>query len=334
MARVRLPSHVYRVTNRVGKVYTYYQPGRSSRDPGKRIRLPDPDENYDSFLHAYAVARGLRVEKPTNDVLALVEAWQASPEWSALSPKTRAEWARYVGRIVQEWGRLQVAGIEPRHVLWLRDKYASTPASANNLLRCLSSMLAWSVPRGWRRDNPCREVKPLKGSMPYEPWPLSMIEEARRELRDDQWHAVALALYTGQRLGDVLAMRWDAIRDGRITVRQAKTGKVLAIRPHRDLQSILDAIPRRAVTILTTIRGTPWTVDGFKASWNKRKACKGVVFHGLRKSAVVTLLECGCTTAEVQAITGQSIEMVEHYARGRDQARLADAAVLKWERQK
>jgi hypothetical protein len=37
-----------------------------------------------------------------------------------------------------------------------------------------------------------------------------------------------------------------------------------------------------------------------------------LVFHGLRKSAVVFLLETGCTDAETAAITGQSRDMVEH----------------------
>ncbi len=55
------------------------------------------------------------------------------------------------------------------------------------------------------------------------------------------------------------------------------------------------------------------------------------MFHGLRKSAVVFLLEAGCTDAEVAAITGQSREMVEHYAREVNQRRLAASAVLKWE---
>jgi len=52
----------------------------------------------------------------------------------------------------------------------------------------------------------------------------------------------------------------------------------------------------------------------------------------LRKSAVVMLLEAGCTDAEVSAITGQSRQMVEHYARQVNQKRLAAAAILKWER--
>ena len=50
-----------------------------------------------------------------------------------------------------------------------------------------------------------------------------------------------------------------------------------------------------------------------------------------RKSAVATLLEAGCTTAEVQAITGQSMQMVEHYAKQVNQKKLAASAILKWE---
>ena len=91
--------------------------------------------------------------------------------------------------------------------------------------------------------------------------------------------------------------------------------------------------------LLTNTRGQPWTKCGFKASWQKalrgplapiREA--GLVFHGLRKSAVVMLLEVGCTTAEVQAITGQSMQMVAHYAKQVNQKTLAASAILKWER--
>jgi len=55
------------------------------------------------------------------------------------------------------------------------------------------------------------------------------------------------------------------------------------------------------------------------------------VFHGLRKSAVVFLLEAGCSTAEVSSITGQSMQMVEHYAKEVNQPKLARSGMLKWE---
>ena len=89
--------------------------------------------------------------------------------------------------------------------------------------------------------------------------------------------------------------------------------------------------------ILATSPGTPWTRDGFEASWSEERLLvrgtqparhcrvgrRRLVFHGLRKSAVVFLLEAGCT--------GQSRDMVEHDARQVNQKRLAAAAILKWE---
>jgi hypothetical protein len=80
-------------------------------------------------------------------VAALVEAYTEAPEWEQLAESTRLNWELYLKRITDAWGPLEVRGIEPKHVLALRDKYADTPAAANNLLRCLSSLLSWSSPR-------------------------------------------------------------------------------------------------------------------------------------------------------------------------------------------
>src|SRR5262249_32944926 len=128
--------------------------------------------------------------------------------------------------------------------------------------------------------------------------------------------ACALALYSGQRQGNVLAMKWSDVREDVMSVVQEKTDCHVVVPVHRDLAPILCAIPKRSVFILTNSHGTPWTKDGFRTSWGKMTAKlafrAGLVFHGLRKSAVVMLLEAGCTDAEVSAITGQSRQMVEH----------------------
>jgi integrase len=60
---------------------------------------------------------------------------------------------------------------------------------------------------------------------------------------------------------------------------------------------------------LVSTEGTPWTSDGFRASWGK--ACKlagivGVTFHDLRGTAVTRLALAGCTEAEIATITGSS----------------------------
>jgi integrase len=250
-----------------------------------------------------------------------------------------------------------VASVEPRHVLALRDSFAdltppnagkgveggplhkNRPSAANNLLRSLSSMMSWSVPRGWIKFNPCLSVKKLKAGSPYEPWSWEAICLLEKEGRADLWHAAALALYTGQRQGDVLKMRWSDIRENMIAVEQEKTHKKLWIPMHKALKRILKAVPRFGESILKSARGEAWTTDGFKTAWQKEMdreklaalRAQRCVFHGLRKSSVVMLLEAGCTDAEVSAITGQSREMVEHYARAVNQKKLAAAAILKWE---
>jgi transposase len=47
----------------------------------------------------------------------------------------------------------------------------------------------------------------------------------------------------------------------------------------------------------------------------KRFREERLVFHGLRKNAVIALLEVGCTEAEVGAIVNMSEQMVRHYGR-------------------
>ena len=173
--------------------------------------------------------------------------------------------------------------------------------------------VSWSVPRGWRTDNPCLLIPKLKGGEGYEPWPWEMIELAREHLRSDLWRGAALALYTGQRMGDALGMRWDHVSGNIVTVAQEKTRKRVAVPLHEDLRKILAEVPKTAVTILTSTAGTPWTKDGFKTSWQKAFAAPakagapwplkpirdaGLVFHGLQEercglSAGGGLLRCG-----------------------------------------
>ncbi len=128
-------------------------------------------------------------------------------------------------------------------------------------------------------------------------------------------------------------MRWGDVRDGVIFVRQQKTGKELEIRVHRDLSVELGRTPRKALTILSDAQGRPLKPDTLRDRLQRFAVGHGhkVVPHGLRKNAVNALLEAGCSSAETAAVTGQSLQMVEHYAKCRSTRRLASAAILKLE---
>lgn len=335
---VQLPPHVHCVRSR-GKTYYYFQPHRCTASAGQRVRLPGEPTDPD-WWDAYREAARLPAPKVRTDTIScLIAAYTKSPEWHGLAESTRKEWDRYLGRVRDVWGDLQVRAIEPKHVLALRDKYASTPASANNMIKALAGMLSWSVPRGWRTDNPCREIPYLDGGDPYEKWSDEEIALARGKLPLHLWLPIALAYYTGQRQGDVLDMGWQKIKDGAVEVWQQKTGKWVWIPLHRDLKVVLDRVPKTSVKICTTSRGTPWACGRSYASslaleikaHKELEPLRKRQFHGLRKSAVVAMLEAGCTTTEVASITGQSMQMVEHYAREVNQKRLATSAMDRWE---
>lgn len=312
-----------------------YQKGRGTKSAGPRIRLPN-DSNSAEFYRAYAQACGVQPTEPTKTVDKLIVAYRASREWTQLAASTRRDYERYLARISAAWGRLDPASIEPHHVVSLRDVYSDAPGAANALVRSLSALLSWGVPRNWRKDNPCRDIPKYALGDGAQPWSWEVIKRAELGLPAHMWQAAALALYTGQRQSDVLGMQCAAIRDGRISVKQDKTNKELTISVHRNLQAILSIIGiDRDGSVLRNTRGLEWTGDGFRASWATAKSnipeLEGFTFHGLRKSAVVFLLEAGCTEAETAAITGQTMQMVAHYAKGVNQQKLAAAGMLKWE---
>lgn len=272
-------------------------------------------------------------------VAALIAAYRASAAFGAHAPNTQRNWCRHLARIEVLIGSKPAGALRKRDIRTLRDAFAATPAEANNTLRALSATLSWGARRGWLQENPCLKFRGLMyRPAPYRAWSADAIALLEREARTDLWAIAAIALYTGQRLGDCLALTWRDAADDLIALRQQKTHRPLVIPMHRRLQALWQTLPRRHETVLTNRCGRPWTVNGFQVSWRKelqREALQpiraaGLVFHGLRKSAVAMLLEAGCSDPEVMAITGQSPAMMDHYARDIDRSRLIATAVATW----
>jgi hypothetical protein len=165
----------------VGVIYFSFHPFRGTKRAGPRVRLPGYPANADGtpnaeWWAAYRAASGIGAARPgAGTFTALIAEYQQSPEWKALALATRKEWKRHLRLIEASCGGLQAAGVEPKHVVKLRDSRASTPADANNLLRVLSALFTWGALRGWRGDNPCRLVPKLKIGDGWAPWPWDAI---------------------------------------------------------------------------------------------------------------------------------------------------------------
>lgn len=105
--------------------------------------------------------------------------------------------------------------------------------------------------------------------------------------------AMDLALLTGQRQGDLIALKWSDILDDEIHLQQQKTGKRRAIGITPDLEQALDRcwlLPDRADHILTRKGGGRYTSEGFRAVWQRtmnramrlRAVLTRFTFHDIR----------------------------------------------------
>jgi integrase len=242
---------------------------------------------------------------------------------------------------VERWGKFKADDIRPKHLLAMRDSLADTPTTANHLVSIVKTLWQWGIPREYATINPARELKPIKvereGAKPWPAWALKLIgERARWEVRT----AVALGLYTGQRMADVVAMSMRDVTGDRIAVVQSKTNKRLTLPVHQSLAPVIEACRKRGVSnLVPRPGGEAHNAEQFQALWQREMAkdwaaplrAAKLSFHGLRKSAATTLKEIGATDAQIQSVTGMSKPMVELYTRHMDQEALALSAVQLWE---
>ena len=121
--------------------------------------------------------------------------------------------------------------------------------------------------------------------------------------------AMLLAINTGQRQGDLLRLPWSAYDGTTIKMKQRKTGAYVPIPVADTLKAVLDAAPKISPIMLTSSEGKPWSESGFQSAWGKatiRAGIRGLTFHDLRGTAVVTLARAGCNEVEIYSITGHT----------------------------
>jgi integrase len=274
--------------------------------------------------------------------MTIIAQYKAAPEFTKLAGSARRSYLAYIKLIEEAFGDLPVAALADRRVrgefkAW-RDKFANTPRKADFVWTVLARILSFAKDRGIIAVNPCEKggrlyVADRRDNVWSEQDIASLLSIASKDLQ----LALMLAIWTGQRQGDLLRLPWSAYDGSHIQLRQSKTGRRIAMPAGGPLKAFLDATERKGPIILTNSLGQPWTSDGFRTSWGKvcdRAGIVGLTFHDLRGTAVVRLAIAGATVPQIATFTGHSLRDVEaildaHYL-GRD-IQLAQAAVLKLE---
>lgn len=334
MPRAKSRAHVKVVRPARGGIYHYFDTGQ--RTPkGTKIykRLPQPGARDYETVYSALLSHRTRREAATVELTLkqMIRLYLQSPEFRKLSDASQKIYDSYLARLDAKFPGAPANDIQRRDMRLLMDQMAEHPAAANLMLASTAAIYRWGRKREHVTAKPCDEIDRFELGE-HEPWPDHIVAAALKA--DDTLVRLGthLLYFTAQRIGDVVAMRWSDIRDGRLEMAQQKTGREMSIALHRDLGALLASTDKAALTILS-YEGRPVKHTHLRRKLQEFAKDLGakVVPHGLRKNAVNALLECGCSVAETAAISGQTLQMVEHYARRRNTQKLGDAAILRWE---
>lgn len=331
--------HKVRVKLASGEPATYYYAWRG----GPRLTAKP---NTPAFAAEYH--RLKENAKPKDTVASLITNFmelngKPNPDWTALAETTRRD-HEYAFRIINaKWGEMpltltQQDGMKARIRAWHRG-FAANPRKADKMLFSLSKLFSYAISQEVVRINPCSDISRLyTGSRRDFLWTEDQIALFRARAARHLVLPFEIAISTGQRQGDILALGWKHYDGTHLKFDQSKTGVRLKVKVAADLRKTLDGLPQDALRICLNSRGRPWTKDGFKTSWGKECARLGiedVTFHDLRGTFITARKSEGASIEDIALISGHSTAEIKnvlekHYLSPKQEA--SDSVISRMDR--
>jgi integrase len=331
MTKIRLP-YVHEYRDRHGRLRRYVRRPGSARValPG----LPGSPEFMQSYQDAMSGAV-LRPRAPKDGTLAALAAdFFGSIEFANLKPSSQATYRLALAPVLELDGHRLVRDLPPDKARKIIQEIgANRPAMANLTRAILRRLFAFAVSVGQRRDNPFA-ISPKYKIGSHRSWTDAELDayEKHWPLGTRERLAYDVLLFSAQRVGDVVRIQRQDIRNGIITLVQQKTGAEVFVPLHAALARSMKAGPARGVYLIGDENGRPIKRARLSALISAAATAAGLpaecVPHGLRKAALRRLAEHGATSKEMQAVSGhRSLSEIERYTRQADQQRLAKRAI-------
>jgi integrase len=237
-----------------------------------------------------------------------------------LAIRTQKDYRRHLNVLRAEFGDRNPNDIQPRDIGRFLD-VSKGKIQRNRIIAVLSAVYTKMVGRWYCADrNPCTGVERNES------------HKRTRYVTDDEYLAVysimpvrvqiamALAVITAQRQGDLLNLKWEQVHDKGVDFQQGKTGKKVTIpfveptkedpAPYDPLKEtlaradmllpqipkvyVIRTMPRRVKEGLRPKGGQPYTSEGFRAVWQRGMNAavrRGLIkerftFHDLRAKSI------------------------------------------------
>jgi integrase len=305
-----------------GSIKTYYFAWRGKGAPQLAGEPGSPE-----FIASYNEAVAGRKPPSKATLSSLLAYFQTTTEFTkAIGDRTRSDYIKQIKIIEQQFGDFPIKALADRRTRGIfkewRDRLAlKSVRQADYCWTVLARVLSVALERGKIDANPC-----VGGGRLYQSARVDKVwtfDDEAGFLKSAPAHLhlpLLLALWTGQRQGDLLRLAWSSYDGKVIRLRPHKSisrmrprGKAITIPVGAPLKAVLDATPRKSPIILLTSEDRPWTSAGFRASFGKARDAAGVVgvtFNDLRGTAVTRLALVGATEPEIATITGHALKDV------------------------
>lgn len=322
-------------TSKSGVRYYYFRKKGQPKIPLGRGPIDDP-----AFLAKYAEAAKANPPKmraKEGSVRSVVDAFMASTTWEAYSASYKASMGRHMGELIQAYGLLPWASLEPRHIR--ADLASLKPHAAANRLKAWRNLSVFAFDRGWHASNPAESVKrsaipKTDGHLPWTPvqiegfraaWPVGSVQRLCMEL----------LYWTGARTVDAVKLSPSMVKDGVLEFTQQKTGgkvfvpwtcalPVWAQEFEADRAFLFECLQVGVFTYLET-NGRARSRKGLSnvVSAAAKKAGIERSAHGLRKARLTAIAEAGGSAHAIMSWGGhKTLSEAQEYVSSADQRRL------------
>jgi integrase len=293
--------------------------------------------NSPEFSASYEAAVKFRPNGPVKDIAGLIDKYTSSKHFDSLKDSSKIVNLRRFRKIKATLGELPLSVFADPNTIdvledWRKKVAEHSTSDADGQWSSLSAMLTWAARRRLVKANLCEGGGHVhNGSRVDKIWSERQVAQFCRSAPPHLVVAFMLALWSGQREGSLVKLRWSAYDGQCLTVEQEKNRrnqppKVVVIPVRGPFKEFLDQLESQAGVnglcaderhqrhIVLNRRGKPWaSAASFATGFGRISDGLGIedrTFHDLRGTAVTRLARAGCTIPEIAAITGHSLKTV------------------------
>ncbi|MEY2687538.1 MAG: hypothetical protein RL375_1736 [Pseudomonadota bacterium] len=266
---------------------------------------------------------------------AVIARWSTERESEeAWAPSTKRNMDRVTRHLAARFGNHRPADITALVVREYLKPLRGTARTHNLHRSVLRQVLAYAAAEGLRDGhNPCDDVPQRKTPGRSRIVTDAEVKAIKAALmtasRGGQAHClmIDLCMLTGQRISDVLKMRWQDVTDDGLLVDQGKTGTRMMIEWSAPLKAAVDACADgrdRIGHLLVQSTGQPYRYAGVRSAWVRALAKAGITdlnIHDLRGRAGADVADEAGPYAAQKLLGHDSIRTTEHYIAGKTRRR-------------